>query len=82
MKFLNSLHQANKTLIPLNTQHKFKILSTMNVEELQTKLANHIFKNQYFTIKYDVNCKFYVQVFYQLEEVPSILSLLRAFYQK
>ena len=54
----------------------------MNVEELQTKLANHIFKNQYFTIKYDVNCKFYVQVFYQLEEVPSILSLLRAFYQK
>ena len=54
----------------------------MNVEELQTKLANHIFKNQYFPIKYDVNCKFYVQVFYQLEEVPSILSLLRAFYQK
>ena len=47
--------KPTKTLIPHNTQHKFKILSTMNVEGLQTKLANHIFKNQYFTIKYDVN---------------------------
>lgn len=82
MKFLNSLHQANKTLIPLNTQHKFKILPTVNVEELQAKLENCISKNQYFTIKYDVNCKFYVEVFYKLEQVPSILSLLRALYQK
>ena len=51
----------------------------MNVEGLQTKLANHIFRINISPLS-TMLTKFYVEVFYQLEEVPSILSLLRAFY--
>lgn len=54
----------------------------MNVEELQTKLANHIFKIQHFTTKYDVNCKFLVEVFYQLEEVPFHSEFADTFYHE
>ena len=37
-----------------------------------------------FTIKYDVNCNFFVIVLYQIEEAPSISSFIRdvCFYQQ